>query len=68
MCIRDSFATFAAACAGAMQDLELRLPAAITLLVAASGVSAAGLSSAFWALVAGILVAAALKRRPRTRP
>ena len=62
------FATFASACAGAMQDLELRLPAAITLLVAASGVSAAGLSSACWALVAGILFAAALKRRPRTRP
>lgn len=62
------FATFASACAGAMQDAELRLPAAITLPVAASGVSAAGLSSAFWALVAGILVAAALKRRPRARP
>ncbi len=58
-------AAFASACAGAMQDEALRIPAAVTLLVAASGVSAAGLSSAFWALVAGILVAAALKRRPR---
>lgn len=62
------FATFASACAGAMQDAGLRLPAAVTLIVAASGISAAGLSSAFWALVAGILVAAALKRRPRARP
>jgi benzoate membrane transport protein len=51
-----------------MQDKSLRIPAAVTLLVAASGVSAAGLSSAFWALVAGVLVAAALKRRPATSP
>lgn len=58
-------AAFASACAGAMQDESLRIPAAVTLLVAASGVSAGGLSSAFWALIAGILVAAALKRRPR---
>ncbi len=61
-------AAFASACAGAMQDKSLRIPAAVTLLVAASGVSAAGLSSAFWALVAGVLVAAALKRRPATSP
>ena len=60
-------AAFASACAGAMQDEALRIPAAVTLLVAASGVSAAGLSSAFWALIAGILVAVALKRRPRAR-
>lgn len=61
------FATFASACAGAMQSPELRLPAAITLIVAASGVSAAGLSSAFWALVAGILVAALVTKHPTRR-
>ncbi len=59
------FATFASACAGAMQDASLRLPAAVTLVVAASGVSAAGLSSAFWALAAGILVTLALSRSAR---
>lgn len=66
------FATFASACASAMADPALRLPAAVTLAVAASGVSAAGLSSAFWALVAGIVLAGALstraRKRVRTRP
>lgn len=61
------FATFASACAGAMQTPELRLPAAITLIVAASGVSAAGLSSAFWALVEGILVAALVTKHSTRR-
>lgn len=54
------FGAFAAACAGAMADPALRLPAAVTLLVAASGVQIAGLSSAFWALLAGCLIAAAI--------
>ncbi|MHA3683522.1 benzoate/H(+) symporter BenE family transporter [Leucobacter sp. HY1908] len=57
------FATFAAACTSAMADPGLRLPAAVTLAVAASGVSAGGLSSAFWALVAGIVLAALLAPR-----
>ncbi|WP_051053764.1 benzoate/H(+) symporter BenE family transporter [Leucobacter salsicius] len=57
------FATFASACTSAMADPALRLPAAVTLAVAASGVSAGGLSSAFWALVAGIVLAALLSTR-----
>ncbi len=63
------FGAFAAACAGAMAEVQLRLPAAVTLLVAASGVQIAGLSSAFWALLAGCLIAAAISPwRARRRP
>ncbi|MDI6023603.1 benzoate/H(+) symporter BenE family transporter [Leucobacter sp. UT-8R-CII-1-4] len=54
------FGAFAAACASAMADPALRLPAAVTMLVAASGVQIAGLSSAFWALLAGCLIAVAI--------
>lgn len=54
------FGAFAAACASAMADPTLRLPAAVTLLVAASGVQIAGLGSAFWALLAGCVIAAAI--------
>lgn len=46
---------FISSCAGSMSVPELRLPAGITLITAASGVSAAGMSSAFWAIVAGLL-------------
>ncbi len=60
------FGTFASACAGAMAQPELRLPAAVTLAVAASGVTAAGVSAAFWALVSGILVSLALTARARS--
>lgn len=47
---------FAAACAGAMADESARVPAAVTFIVAASGTTVAGVGSAFWALVVGILV------------
>lgn len=47
---------FAAACAGAMADESARVPAAVTFIVAASGTTVAGVGSAFWALVVGIVV------------
>ncbi|MBK0421585.1 benzoate/H(+) symporter BenE family transporter [Leucobacter sp. CSA2] len=56
---------FAAACAGAMSVEHERVPAAVTILVAASGVTAIGLGSAFWALAAGILVSWVLAIRRR---
>ncbi len=56
---------FASACAGAMADADARLPAAITFLVAASGVAIAGLGSAFWALAAGLVLHGL---RPRATP
>ena len=45
-----------ASLASGMQDAAHRTAAGITFLVAASGVSFAGIGSAFWALVAGMLV------------
>ncbi|WP_139057863.1 benzoate/H(+) symporter BenE family transporter [Tsukamurella pseudospumae] len=47
---------FAAACAGAMAEEAARVPAAVTFVVAASGTTVAGIGSAFWALVVGIVV------------
>ncbi len=47
---------FAAACAGAMADESARVPAAVTFIVAASGTTVAGVGSAFWALLVGIVV------------
>ena len=40
----------------AVETPELRLPAIITFLVGASGVVIAGIGSAFWALMAGLIV------------
>lgn len=54
---------FAAACAGAMADESARVPAAVTFIVAASGTTVAGVGSAFWALVVGIVVSVVLGAR-----
>jgi benzoate membrane transport protein len=43
---------------------EPREPALLALLVAASGVTLLGVGAAFWALVAGLVAAAVLERRP----
>jgi benzoate membrane transport protein len=48
--------TLAAALEGAVTDRPGREAAVSTFLVAASGVTALGIGSAFWALVAGLLV------------
>ncbi|WP_084099889.1 benzoate/H(+) symporter BenE family transporter [Demequina sp. NBRC 110051] len=50
--------TFASAVSGAMTRVEDRIPAALTLLIAASGIAVAGIGSAFWALLAGLAVRA----------
>ncbi|GLE52057.1 hypothetical protein ATCCBAA256_16320 [Mycobacterium montefiorense] len=52
--------SLAAATSGPV-DLAGRAPAAITFVVAVSGVSLAGISAAFWALAAGLVVQAALR-------
>ncbi len=49
-------ASFAAAASTAMGDLAHRESAAVTFLVAASGISVAGIGAAFWALLAGLAV------------
>ena len=38
------------------------MPAVVTFLIAASGISLAGISAAFWALIAGLLVRLILTR------
>lgn len=53
---------FGAAALTALQDAAGRTSALVTLLVAAAGVTVAGIGGAFWALVAGLVVRAVLER------
>jgi len=58
-------ATFAASIKAAVDVPGDQIPAAVTFVTAASGVAILGVSAAFWALVAGIVVRAVLHwRRP----
>lgn len=54
------FAAFGSAIQQAIDDPGERMPAVVTFLVAASGVAVAGVSAAFWALLAGLVVRAVL--------
>lgn len=53
--------TFAAALLAAVSDPDDRVAAVVALLLAASGVTIWGVGSAFWALVAGLLMRTALR-------
>lgn len=55
--------TLAASISSALAVAEERIPACITFLLAASGLSFAGVGAAFWALAGGILVRWMLKSR-----
>jgi benzoate membrane transport protein len=57
------FATITSALTTATEDVTLRLPAVITFLVGASGFSVWGIGAAFWALLTGVIVWLALKKR-----
>lgn len=48
--------TIISALSSAVEVVELRLPAMVTFLVTASGLSAFSIGSAFWALIAGLIV------------
>ena len=48
--------TFAASMHAALAVASDRMPAVVTFAVAASGLAIAGVSAAFWALVAGVMV------------
>lgn len=65
-------ATLAAALTSALSDAHQRESAVVTFLIAASGVSALGIGSAFWALLVGLIVRAVLTSNsgtwPRSRP
>ncbi len=60
--------TLGASAAGALGQAEGREAAVVTFLVAASGISVAGIGAAFWALLAGLLVRWAIVRRTRAEP
>ena len=55
--------TLAASVSSALAVAEERIAASVTFLVAASGLSFAGIGAAFWALAAGLLVRWVLKAR-----
>ncbi|MCS3843251.1 benzoate/H(+) symporter BenE family transporter [Microbacterium sp. AK031] len=61
------FAAFGSAVQQAVAEPSERMPAVVTFLIAASGISLAGISAAFWALIAGLLVHLILTRAT-TRP
>lgn len=48
--------TIVSSLSSAVEIVDLRMPAMVAFLVAASGVSAFGIGSAFWALIAGLIV------------
>ncbi len=57
--------TLGSSAAGALSQAEGREAAVVTFLVAASGISVAGIGAAFWALLAGLLVRWVTVRRVR---
>ncbi|GAA1639400.1 benzoate/H(+) symporter BenE family transporter [Microbacterium flavum] len=57
------FGAFGSAVQQAIDDPGERMPAVVTFLVAASGIVVAGISAAFWALVAGLVVRIVLHAR-----
>lgn len=57
------FGTIAGGLATAMKDDAMREPALITFLITASGVSLAGIGSAFWGLLGGVLALLILNAR-----
>ncbi|MEZ0581221.1 benzoate/H(+) symporter BenE family transporter [Nocardioides sp. MH1] len=59
--------TLAASLREALADDDERVPAAVCLVVAASGMTALGIGAAFWALVAGLVVRL-VTRRPAPGP
>ncbi len=64
--------TLAASLRAALAEPAEQLPAAVAFVTAASGITVAGVSAAFWALLAGLVVRVVLhiRRRPagRARP
>lgn len=58
-------AAFSGAALAAFSNEEMRMPAAITFLASASGVSILGVSGAFWGLIAGWIIVASLQKFQR---
>ena len=60
--------TLAGALAASLRDETSRTAAVLTFVVAAAGISVAGIGSAFWALIAGLVVYAVLRHQPSLHP
>ncbi|MFJ4170331.1 benzoate/H(+) symporter BenE family transporter [Paenarthrobacter sp. NPDC089714] len=60
--------TLASSISSALAVAEDRIPASVTFLLAASGLSFAGIGAAFWALAGGILIRLLLKSREPLQP
>jgi benzoate membrane transport protein len=56
--------SLAAALGGALGTGGDRLPAAVTFVTAASGITVLGIGAAFWAVLAGIALKLLLRARP----
>lgn len=59
------FTSLAAALAGALHNEADRLPAVVTFITAASGITLFGIGAAFWGLIAGIVLSLLLHTRAR---
>lgn len=59
--------TFATSFKAALDEPGDQIPAAVTFVTAASGITILGISAAFWALVAGLAVRAVLRSRATPR-
>ncbi|MEW9553305.1 benzoate/H(+) symporter BenE family transporter [Nonomuraea sp. NPDC050783] len=59
-------ATFASSLRAALSEPDEQVPAVVTFATAASGIAIAGVSAAFWGLIAGLVVRSVLRlgRRP----
>lgn len=57
--------TLAGSIQQSLEDIPGRLRAAVTLRVAASGITVLGIGGAFWALLVGVLLRLLLVRKPR---
>ena len=55
--------TLASSLRAAMSDEHARIPAVLTFVIGASGITVAGIGAAFWALLAGLLAYGLLRRR-----
>jgi len=60
--------SLAAALAGALQTEQTRLPAILTFVTTASGVTVLGIGGAFWGLIAGITLMLVLRRWTAPKP
>ncbi|MGV3652561.1 MAG: benzoate/H(+) symporter BenE family transporter [Devosia sp.] len=56
--------SLAGALAGALDDPEARLPATVTFVTAASGITVLGIGAAFWGILAGLVLGWLMRTRP----